>query len=155
MKAYCNKKYLFHFLVILFFVFGACQKEVLEETPMDFLAPINAYNTIPGIQQGITGLHDITRWAWYTDGGDQDFFAIMTAGLATDLAFHGENPGGNRKLVNYQAEMTSENIQFSFLWTTSYQLIQRANSLIFGIENADPSIWTGNNKKNEYLAEAM
>jgi len=155
MKKYLNKKYLFHLIVILFFVQFSCQKEVLEETPMDFLAPINAYNTIPGIQQGITGLHEHARWAWFTDQADQDFFAIMVAGVGTDIAFHGENPGGNRKLVNYQAEMTSENIQFTFLWTTGYQLIQRANSLIYGINKAPESIWTGNTKKNEYLAEAM
>ena len=141
-------------VVISILLVSSCKDDVLEETPLDFLAPENAYNTIPGIQQGITGLHDIVRWAWFTDGGDQDFFAIMHASLSTDLAWHGENPGGNRKLVNYQAEMTSENIQFSFCWTTAYQVIQRANALIYGIENADASLWEGNTKKEEYLAEA-
>lgn len=133
----------------------SCNEDVLTETPLDFLAPENAYNSIPGIQQGIAGLHFIVRWAFYTDTGNQDFFAIWTGGVGSDIAFHGENPGGNRKLVNYQSEMTSENVQFRFLWETSYRLIQRANTLIAGIENSSNDIWAADpSKKNQYLAEA-
>jgi len=142
--------------VMPFVPFTACNEDVLDEVPLDFLAPENAYNTIPGIQQGITGLHYSVRYGWFGDAGDQDAFAIMLGSLGTDVAFHGENPGGNRKLVNYQAEMTSENVQFTFMWNSSYTLIQRANALIGGIENSDDEIWAGNpDKRNEYLAEAM
>lgn len=33
----------------------------LEEKPKDFLAPENAYATVAGIKQGITGLHFTVR----------------------------------------------------------------------------------------------
>ena len=143
-------------IVPLLLVSFSCNEEFLNETPLDFLAPENAYNSIPGIQQGITGLHYTVRRNWFSDGGGhQDGFAIMLGSVGTDVAFHGENPGGNRKLVNYEAEMTSENWQFNLMWEDAYLLISRANSLIYGIENSDDAIWTGSpEKKDEYLAEA-
>ncbi|MDH5382150.1 MAG: RagB/SusD family nutrient uptake outer membrane protein, partial [Cyclobacteriaceae bacterium] len=152
-----NSRWLKLFLLIPFFVVFSCNDDkFLEEVPLDFLAPENAYNTIPGIQQGIAGLHYTVRLGWYADASNhQDGFAIMLGSLGTDVAFHGENPGGNRKLVNYLAEMTSQNPQFTMMWDDSYVLISRANNLIYGIENSDDAIWTASpQKKNEYLAEA-
>src|SRR5690606_24703906 len=55
---------------------------------------------------------------------------------------------------NYQSEMTSENAQFTYFWERSYQIIQRANVLIEGINVTDDAIWTSEAQKNEYLAEA-
>ena len=158
MKKYINmgNRWLRILFITPFFLISSCNDDFLTEKPLDFLAPENAYNTVKGIQQGITGLHYSVRLGWYSDASShQDGFAIMLGSLGTDVAFHGENPGGNRKLVNYQAEMTSENVQFSMMWDDSYVLISRANTLIYGIENSDDAIWTGNpQKKNEYLAEA-
>lgn len=75
--------------------------------------------------------------------------------MGTDLAFHGENPGGNRKLINYESEMTSQDPQFTYLCDGSYEIIQRANVLIEGINASDDAIWTSNTQKNEFLAEAL
>ena len=63
---------------IPFLLVTSCNEDVLDETPLDFLAPENAYNTIAGIQQGITGLHWSLRRGWYGDAGDQDAFAIQS-----------------------------------------------------------------------------
>lgn len=140
---------------ILLLMFSSCTKDVLKEKPLDFLAPENAYNTITGIQQGITGLYYQFRRGWYDEGYNQDAFAIMICGVGTDVAFHGENPGGNRKLVNYQFEMTPSNPEFvPYFWNESYKLIQMANVLMAGINAADKAIWTNDAQKNAYLAEA-
>ena len=98
-KSY-NRKYLLLPIISLLLV-CSCSENILEEKPLDFLAPENAYSSIPGIQQGITGLHTLVRADFYTDGPNQDFFAIWLASIGTDVTFHGENPGGNRKFVNY------------------------------------------------------
>jgi hypothetical protein len=42
---------------VLLLILSSCSINVLDETPLDFLAPENAYNNIEGIRQGITGLH--------------------------------------------------------------------------------------------------
>jgi hypothetical protein len=148
-----RKKYFFS-TVLLTLIFSSCSEDVLKETPLDFLAPENAYNTVAGIQQGISGLHFSVRDAWF-NGDNQDQLAMLVGGCGTDIAFHGENPGGNIKLVNYKNEMTPENSIFTFFWERNYSLIQRANVLIDRIKVSDKSIWTSDAQKNAYLAEAL
>jgi len=121
--------------IILLLVFSSCTDKALEETPLDFLAPENAYNTVPGIRQGISGLHFSVRDAWF--GGDnQDQFAMLN-GCGTDVAFHGENPGGNIKLVNYLTEMTPANSIFTFFCVRTLSLIHPANRFTAGIEASE------------------
>ena len=148
-----RKKYFFA-TVLLTLIFSSCSEDVLKETPLDFLAPENAYNTVAGIQQGISGLHFSVRDAWF-NGDNQDQMAMLVGGCGTDIAFHGENPGGNIKLVNYKNEMTPENSIFTYFWERNYSLIQRANVLIDRIKVSDISIWTNDAQKNAYLAEAL
>lgn len=151
-------KYIFNSMINFIFL-GAflltmatsCSEDILNETPIDFLAPENAYNTVPGIKQGINGLHASVRTFWYS--GDEQY-PIMN-GNGTDIAFHGENPGGNVKLANYQTEMTPENPIYNAFWDRNYILIQRANVLIDRIKASNPSIWLNESQKNAYLAEAM
>lgn len=141
--------------VVLLMMLPSCNEDVLKEVPIDFLAPENAYTSFEGIQQGITGLHWFLRNSFWDEQTRQDCFAIMNGGVGTDLAFHGENPGGNRKLVNYEAEMAPSHTEFvPFFWERPYQLVQRANVLIASIEAAPEGLFPNEAKKNAYLAEA-
>jgi hypothetical protein len=100
MKKYFNY-YSKHFLFVAFallFLLPSCNDDVLEEVPLDFLAPENAYSTKAGIGQGIAGLHFTFRDHWYF--GDQDQ-GSMWRGVGTDVAFHGEDPNSTRFLTNY------------------------------------------------------
>jgi starch-binding outer membrane protein, SusD/RagB family len=137
--------------VIFLLIASACSESVLKETPLDFLAPVVAYNTVPGIQQGINGLHLSVRTFWYQP--DEQYPILYANG--TDLAFYGENPGGAVKLANYQVEMTPQSTVFQQFWDRNFILIQRANALITQITAADKSIWQSDTQKNAYLAEAM
>jgi hypothetical protein len=140
---------------ILLLMFSSCGKDVLKETPLDFLSPENSYNSVKGIEQGITGLHFSVRLAWYyTENSDQDVGDILV-GLGTDVAFHGEDPNSTRFLCNYVNYLTSENEHVSNFWTWNYQIIQRANVLIESINNSNDAIWTSEAQKNAYLGEAM
>tara|TARA_R110000868_G_scaffold184068_1_gene425525 strand:- start:2963 stop:4672 length:1710 start_codon:yes stop_codon:yes gene_type:complete len=143
------------FTIVLTTVLTSCSSDVLEETPEDFLAPNNAFETVQGIRQGITGLHASVRQSWYNDLENQDAFSIMLGSVGTDVAFHGENPGGNIKLANYEAEMTSTNAQFTFFWEVSYRVIQQSNILIDAINKADDEIWLDEGEKNTFLAEVL
>jgi starch-binding outer membrane protein, SusD/RagB family len=137
---------------ILQFTFSACDKNALDETPLDFLAPENAYNTLEGIQQGITGLHISVRLGWY---GGNPRVIIMSGSAGTDMAFYGEDPGSNTLLSDYLSAMTPEDPEITDFWDDSYEVIQRANVLIKGIIDSDDEIWTSDAQKNAYLAEAM
>lgn len=154
MKRYYNlifKRFLL-FAGVILMILPSCSEDVLKETPLDFLAPENAYNTLPGIKQGITGLHFSVRQRWFY-GTDQDAGAIIK-GLGTDIAYHGEDPNSTRFMCNYVNYVTSENGYLRNFWTWNYELIQRANVLEEGITNADPAIWSSEAQKNAYLAEA-
>ncbi len=155
MKKYLNlisKKFLLY-AGILLLIFPSCSEDVLDETPLDFLAPENAYLTLPGIKQGITGLHFSTRQRWFY-GTNQPVIAVMR-GLGTDVAYHGEDPNSNMFLCNYLTNLTSSNTDYRNIWIWTYELIQRANVLIDGINNSDIAIWTSEAQKSAYLAEAM
>lgn len=147
-----SKKFLLYAGIMLL-IFPSCSEDVLDETPLDFLAPENAYLTLPGIKQGITGLHFSTRQRWFY-GTNQPVIAVMR-GLGTDVAYHGEDPNSNMFLCNYLTNLTSSNTDYRNIWIWKYELIQRANVLIDGINNSDVAIWTSEAQKNAYLAEAM
>ena len=160
-KNYCKMKRYFEIIVrkvllyagILIMILPSCSESILDETPLDFLAPENAYKTLPGIKQGIAGLHFSTRQRWFY-GTNQPVIAVMR-GLGTDVAYHGEDPNSNMFLCNYLTNLTSSNTDYRNIWIWKYELIQRANVLIDGINNSDIAIWTSEAQKNAYLAEAM
>lgn len=130
----------------------SCKKDVLNEVPLDFLAPENAYNTLPGIQQGIAGLYTSVRQNWFYGVNDN---ATQLYGMGTDVAYYGEDPGSARFITDYSTFFTPSNPYIAGFWGLNYQLIQRANVIIKGVNAAGPSTWVNEGQKNAYLAEAM
>jgi hypothetical protein len=151
MKSYIYRR-IISLLTIPVLMLTSCSKEVLKETPLDFLAPENAYNSLPGIRQGITGLYTAVRQNWYYGINDN---ATQLYGMGTDVAYYGEDPGSARFLTDYSTFFTPSNPYISGFWGLNYQLIQRANVIIKGVNAANASIWTNENQKNTYLGEAM
>jgi len=138
---------------ILLAMFSSCNEdEILQETPLDFLAPENAYTTLAGIQQGIGGLFADVRSNWYYG---PNYALTEFYGMAVDEAFQGEDPGSNAWLCNYQTYLVSTNSNIRLPWVNSYRIIQRANVVIKSINDSDNTIWTSDAQKNAYLAEAM
>ena len=142
------------FTIISALLFSSCSKDILEETPLDFLSTENTYNTVPGIQQGIAGLHNKYRTFAY-GGAGTPAQALNLGGLGTDFAFHGEDPKSNVFLSDYLTYVTPSSPFIAPLWTDSYEIIQAANVLIEGINEANADIWTSDAQKNAYIAEAM
>jgi len=141
-------------LLSLLMLGTACSDmDFLEEVPRDFLAPQNAYNTIEGINQGITGLHFTVRNDWYFGEELQDVGTIYKA-LGTDIAFHGEDPNSTRFLCNYVNYLTPSSEYVREYWNRPYRLVQRVNLLVEGISNADESLLTPE-ERNAYIAEAL
>lgn len=154
MKAY---SYLFNqrgllLLTLPVLMLFSCSKNVLKETPLDFLAPENAYNTLPGIRQGVAGLYSSVRQNWFYGINDN---ATQLYGMGTDVAYYGEDPGSARFLTDYSTFFTPSNPYISGFWTLNYQLIQRVNVLIKAINASESTVWANDNQKNAYLAETM
>lgn len=156
------KKYIYMFskgllllTIIQVLLLLSCSKDVLDETALDFLSTDNAYSSVSGIQQGITGLHTKFRTYWYTESGGQPELCVNLGGLGTDIAFHGEDPNSTTFLSNYLTYLTPSNTNMAHFWSYNYEIIQAVNVLIQGINDADADIWTDDAQKNAYLAEAI
>jgi len=155
MKRIFRNKKMIVLIILLPIWFSACDTDdILKETPLDFLAPDNAYSSVAGIQQGINGLLWKVRNDWFWGEELQDVLSIFD-GLGTDVAFHGEDPNSTRFLCNYVTYLTSASEYVEEYWTNCYELIQYANVLIDGISEADETIWTNDAEKQACLAEAM
>ncbi|MDP2335567.1 MAG: RagB/SusD family nutrient uptake outer membrane protein, partial [Bacteroidota bacterium] len=146
-----SKKYLLLAIIPLLMI-SSCSEEVLKETPLDFLAPENAYTTVAGINQGINGLH-LTVRERYVPGNF--LLSSIWRGLGTDLAYFGEDPNSTRYLCNYVNYLKPQAIEVETDWIFCYKIIQRANVLIDKISTSDASIWSSEAQKNVPLAEAM
>jgi hypothetical protein len=149
-KTLKNIKFLLLPLVLLFIV-PACNKNVLDEVPRDFLSPETAFSSVNGIEQGVVGIYSDVRDKWYRNGGSQ---AYGLFGLGTDVGYDGETPGGQRFLNNYITSVTPAYNVIEIWWRYVYAEIQQANNLIEGINNLNPSAWRSPAQKNSYLAEA-
>jgi len=138
--------------IILLFIFSACDKNALEEKPLDFLTPSNAYTTLDGVKQGIEGLYSAIRSTWFLMS--KDCSSILFS-LGTDESFDGEEPGGQRFITDYSTSLVSTNSYVLEMWVKNYTIIQRCNVFIDRINAADIKIWSSDAEKNVYLSEAM
>lgn len=151
---YCTgKRFSLLLAGILLLIFTACnEKELLKEVPIDFISPANAYQTVKGIDQGINALYYDTRLNYFIGSGDD---TEHWRGLGTDVAYHGEDPGGSGYLANYVQVLIPTDSWVQRFWDRCYANIQKENNLIEGINTADPKIWLNDAQKNAYLAEVM
>ncbi len=154
------KKYLYLFSKkcllltgILLLMFPSCNEDILEEVPLDFLSPEVAYKNIAGIEQGMNGLYFNVRSKIFTRTGGMRHQDVLESSLATDIAYHGENPGGTARNADYTYEFTPASSRIASLWENYYQLIQIANVYINGVNNIDEALWESDAQKNAYLAE--
>ncbi len=122
---------------LMLFIVTACnEKDILKEVPIDFISPANAYNTIKGIDQGINALYNSVRTHFYVGSGDD---TEHWRGLGTDVAYHGEDPGGSGYLANYVQVLVPTDNWVANYWNWCYADIQKENNLIEGINTSDPT----------------
>ncbi len=143
-------------LVIGFVFFSAvlssCNEAFLEEKPLDFLSPENAYTTETGIEQGITAIQNRIRFVYYTYSS---FGTMNWATHGSDVGFNGETPDRGSRYLNSYRDLTPTFTPVVDHWVRGFEIIQWTNVLIDGIEKADATIFNkGEAGKNAYLAEA-
>src|SRR5450759_41585 len=130
---------------------GCNEDQILKEVPLDFLSPSNAFSNPAGAKQGIAALNDDIRSRFFigTDGELQ-----ILKGVGTDVAFYGEDPGGNPFLTNYGINMNPNQYWIIDFWNWFYSIVQKSNVLIDGISKSDINAWADEAERNRYLAEA-
>lgn len=137
---------------VALFIFPSCNDDILDEKPLDFLSPDNAYLTEAGALQGITAIHDRVRSAYYSFG---EFGVMNWATHGSDLGYNGETPGPGGSYLNSYVDMTPVWRNVIATWNVGFEIIQWANVLIDRVESADPDVFAeGEAGKNKYIAEA-
>lgn len=144
-----NKVLLLSLSILL--VLTACDEdEILKEEPLDFLTPGNAFTSPSDIEVGIVGLYSDIRGTWYLRLNE----AYALYGQGTDIGYDGETPGGQRFLTDYQNSLTPENSNITNWWRGVYRHVQTVNILLRSIEELDEELWSSEEQKNSYIAEA-
>ncbi|MGN6434949.1 MAG: RagB/SusD family nutrient uptake outer membrane protein [Agriterribacter sp.] len=139
-------------VVLACFILSSCSEKVLDETPLDFLSPDAAYSTEAGARQGITGLHDRVRSAYYSFG---EFGVMNWATHGSDLGYNGEVPAAGGQYLNSYRDMTPIWRNVIDTWNAGFEVIQWANVLIDAVQKADTTNFEGGEGgKNKYIAEA-
>src|SRR5690606_3676843 len=139
-------------LSLLLLAFLACDKSLLDEKPLDFLSPDNAYLTEAGALQGVTAIHDRVRSAYYSFG---EFGVMNWATHGSDLGYNGETPAPGGTYLNSYRDMTPIWRNVVDTWNVGFEIIQWANVLIDKVELADPTAFQeGEAGTNKYIAEA-
>jgi starch-binding outer membrane protein, SusD/RagB family len=137
-------------LTIILIISSSCKESVLDETPIDFLSPGNAYSTPAGVELGIVYLHTYVRSSLYYDI-KMPYFAT-----GTDEAYHGEAVGSAIYMNDYSTECVPSGSYPASFWSIGYKLVQLSNLIIDAINNnVDESLWTDDSEKNALLGEAL
>ncbi|MEO9004545.1 MAG: RagB/SusD family nutrient uptake outer membrane protein [Ginsengibacter sp.] len=147
-----SQKYLM-LTIVTSLLFISCSKKVLEEKPLDFLSPNNAYLTEAGALQGVTAIHERIRRAYYSF----EEFATMNWGThGSDEGYEGEDVvPGSGYINSYKDDVYPTAGMVVGTWNTGFEIIQWANVLIDKVEKADSSVFQGGIVgKNKYIAEA-
>lgn len=117
------KNIIFLFLVLL----CSCQ-DFLEEKPIGFIAPDNLYKSDAGAEVACNGIYE--NFTWYAF--DRDY------GILTDLSTDDMGSSGTKayrvQVENHTYSATSSNEAIEQLWIRTWDIINRANSVI---ENVD------------------
>lgn len=136
---------------VLLLILPSCSDSILDERPLDFLSPDNAYLTEEGALQGITAIHDRVRSAYYSFG---EFGVMNWATHGSDLGYNGEVPSAGGVYLNSYEDMTPIWRNVVHTWNAGFEVIQWANVLIAKVEKADASVFKGGEAgKNVYIAE--
>lgn len=139
-------------LFSLFLLLTSCSEDILEEKPLDFFSPENAFLTEDGVVQGITAVHQRIRDAYYSFS---EFGTMNWRAHGSDLGYVGESPLRTPDYINNYKDISPTRRYVVDTWNMGYRIIQMANVLIDKIEDLDPEIFAqGQAGKNIYLAEA-
>ncbi len=139
-------------ITCLLAILTSCSEDLLEEKPLDFYSPDNAFLTEEGVIQGITAIHERIRDAYYSF---TEFGTMNWRAHGSDLGYVGELPLRTPNYINNYKDISPTRRYVVDTWNTGYQVIQMANVLIDKVGELEADAFKdGQAGKDLYLAEA-
>lgn len=127
------KKILLPILLFLF-IFTSCEKNFLDEEPLDFLGAENALVTYDDYKLSMHSMYDRVRFEFFSRGDRNNFDYIY----GTDLVYDGQ-PDVLR-FTNYIAALNpvgDSNSVALFHWTNFYKIISDVNIVLDRLRDSD------------------
>jgi hypothetical protein len=133
---------------LLCFSQTACEEDILDEKPLDFLNSDVVLTSPEGFESATVGLYESTRQLYFREDGAK----MQAMHLGTDVAITGDRTLPD--FHNYVTWLTPNQWAVEWYWNWAYRnLLPRANTII---EYADRegAKWESEEQKNRYVAEA-
>ena len=102
----------------------ACQKDFLDEQPVDFLSTTNSYNDLNGFNAATNNLYNLVRVEFYTRDENSPFDYLY----GTDIVFDGQ-PSTTR-FSNYASTLDPSAYMPFLHWQALYKMVAEANTII-------------------------
>ncbi len=133
---------------------GSCQKDFLDEKPLDIITPDNLYIDKGGFESGLYGLYNLIRQERAgTDGGNNGL-TFVPAFVGVDNSFGMFIGGGSYEQVfnEFGILLNSSNGTVNQTWEYLYRVVNATNTIIGRSENPG-IVWTAA-EKNQIVGEA-
>lgn len=126
----------------------ACNDDLLEERPLDFLNSDVVLTNKEGFESAIIGLHESVRHLYFREDGAK----MQAMYFGTDVAMTGDRSLPDFK--NYQTWLNPTQFAVDHYWQWAYMnLLPRVNTILEYAEKPEAS-WASEEEKNAVVAEA-
>lgn len=118
-------------VVLLVSLHVSCNEEAfLEEVPMDFFSPENAYQNFGNFQGALTDLYSRVRRIHHGSANVDHFVHWMS----TDIAFHARKDVG--RFGSHTVWLVPTNGVIAYHWNEWYKVVSNANTILERVEGA-------------------
>ena len=140
-------------------VFTACESDVVDLEPVDKFSELTAYGTEERCELAVVGAYDAAQCGMYVDPNDFGWARGYPFGAASIL--QGEMRGEDMNLTaqfydyTYSATYNLTTANNVAMWETSFEAINRYNTVYAGIEGAVAASVITEEKGNQYKGECL
>jgi hypothetical protein len=142
-------------LTVVLISLTSCEDKVIDLEPVDSFSDITAYTTAKRCEMSVVGAYDAAQCGRY-DGSYTRGYPFGSASI-----IQGEMRGEDMNLtaafydITYSSTYTTATPNNRFYWETSFECINRVNTVLRGIEEAVTKNVISKEKGNQYRGELL
>ncbi|MDR1717041.1 MAG: RagB/SusD family nutrient uptake outer membrane protein [Prevotella sp.] len=143
------------FTIVAALIFTSCEKDVIDLSPVDKLTDITAYETPERCELSVIGAYDAIQCGLYNGSYSRGY----PFGAASII--QGEMRGEDMNLtavfydITYSSTYTPSTANNQYFWEASFEVINRINTVIKGIEGAIENNIISEEKGKSYKGELL
>ncbi|MFT3995589.1 MAG: RagB/SusD family nutrient uptake outer membrane protein [Dysgonomonas sp.] len=146
-------------IIAVAFMTSSCENDVVDLEPENKLFDQTAYATPERCELAVVGAYDIAQQGKYGEGDDGSFSRGYPFGAASII--QGEMRGEDMNLtavfygITYKSTYTTSSANNMYMWGTSFEAINRYNTVMKGINGAVSDGTLTEAKGKQYIGELL